>query len=119
MAHQTTHLPDDNPSVPLNLLTAIEQDRSAIQRSIARDLCSALGLTNSYLKRYVKKGLVALNTARALRLGDNVQVTAAPLDRHIDLFKGLNDSQRVTLLLDPMGQQARMCGSVELVDKVN
>ena len=48
-----SNAPHNDPSITLGLLTAIEQDSTLTQRSVAKDLGIALGLANSYLKRCV------------------------------------------------------------------
>ena len=47
-------LPKSEPEVTLDLLSAVESDDQHSQRSLARDLGIALGLTNAYVKRCVK-----------------------------------------------------------------
>jgi DNA-binding MarR family transcriptional regulator len=49
-----------NPDIVLSVLTSIERDSTITQRRLARDLGIALGLTNSYLRRCVRKGLVKM-----------------------------------------------------------
>lgn len=49
-----------NDDMTLGLLSAVEADSSVTQRSIASELGIALGLTNSYLKKAVDKGLVKI-----------------------------------------------------------
>ena len=44
--------------ITLGVLTAIEENHAVTQRSIASGLGIALGLTNAYLKRCIKKGYV-------------------------------------------------------------
>ena len=53
--------------IVLRLLTAVEKNSRVTQRSVSRDLGIALGLTNSYLKRCVKKGLIKVQSAPANR----------------------------------------------------
>ena len=48
-------------TIILNLLSAVESDSNITQRSIAANLGIALGLTNSYLKRCIEKGLVKIS----------------------------------------------------------
>jgi len=50
-----------NETIILNLLSAVESDSNITQRSIAANLGIALGLTNSYLKRCIEKGLVKIS----------------------------------------------------------
>lgn len=49
------------------MLSAVEQDKSVTQRSIAKQSGIALGLVNSYIKRCVKKGLIKIQQAPANR----------------------------------------------------
>jgi DNA-binding MarR family transcriptional regulator len=50
---------DSDPNaITLGVLSAIEEDDRATQRAISQELGIALGLTNAYLKRCVKKGFV-------------------------------------------------------------
>lgn len=44
--------------IMLNLLDVIEENSAVTQRSLSAELGVALGLTNSYLKRCAKKGLI-------------------------------------------------------------
>jgi DNA-binding MarR family transcriptional regulator len=65
-AHQNDQSRHDDEIV-LGMLDAIEQDRNITQRDVARQLGIALGLTNAYLKRCVRKGLIKVNQAPARR----------------------------------------------------
>lgn len=49
-----------NEVIVLGVLDAIERDPAVTQRSVARELGIALGLTNAYLKRCVRKGLIKI-----------------------------------------------------------
>lgn len=51
----------------LNLLSALEDDKYATQRNLTKRIGVALGLTNSLLKRAVKKGLIKVHQAPAKR----------------------------------------------------
>lgn len=55
--------PGDDDAIVLDLLTAIERDGSASQRSLSKDLGIALGTVNWHLKRCVRKGLVKVSQA--------------------------------------------------------
>ena len=44
--------------ITLNLLDVVEGNSAITQRSLAAELGVALGLTNTYLKRCAKKGLI-------------------------------------------------------------
>lgn len=52
---------DTEAEITLGLLTAVEENESLTQRSAAQHLGIALGLTNAYLKRCIKKGLIKVN----------------------------------------------------------
>ena len=54
-------------SLTLEILAAIEARSDVTQRHLARTMGIALGLTNSYLKRCVRKGLVKIHQAPANR----------------------------------------------------
>lgn len=57
----------DENTITLGVLSAIEEDDRATQRAISRDLGIALGLTNAYLKRCVKKGFIKVRQIPANR----------------------------------------------------
>lgn len=50
-----------DPEIVLGLLTSIERDSAVTQRKLAGDLGIALGVTNAYLRRCVRKGLVEVS----------------------------------------------------------
>src|SRR5262249_60781803 len=52
----------------LKLLEAVEQDSRVTQRSLATKLGIALGLTNIYLKRLVRKGYIKCVNVRSNRI---------------------------------------------------
>jgi len=58
---------NNEQKITLGVLNAIHGDSNITQRSIAGELGIALGLTNSYLKRCVKKGLIKIKQAPANR----------------------------------------------------
>ncbi len=51
------------PEVTLDLLSAVEANDQHSQRSLAQDLGIALGLTNAYVKRCVKRGWIKASQA--------------------------------------------------------
>jgi DNA-binding MarR family transcriptional regulator len=53
--------------ITLGLLSAVEEDSGSTQRLLARKLGIALGLTNAYLKRCVRKGYIKVRQAPANR----------------------------------------------------
>jgi DNA-binding MarR family transcriptional regulator len=58
---------NDPNSITLGVLSAIEVDDRATQRVISQELGIALGLTNAYLKRCVRKGFVKVRQIPANR----------------------------------------------------
>jgi DNA-binding MarR family transcriptional regulator len=58
---------DDEAVITLGLLNAVEENSALTQRSVASELGIALGLTNAYLKRCVRKGLIKVSMAPANR----------------------------------------------------
>jgi DNA-binding MarR family transcriptional regulator len=57
----------DEAEITLGILNAIHENERITQRTVAQDLGIALGLTNAYLKRCVKKGLIKVSQAPANR----------------------------------------------------
>ena len=57
----------DETEITLGVLNAIHQSPQVTQRSVASELGIALGLTNSYPKRCIKKGRVKVSQAPANR----------------------------------------------------
>ena len=53
--------------IVLGVLDAVDRDPSVTQRSMARELDIALGLTNAYLKRCILKGLIKVSQVPARR----------------------------------------------------
>ncbi len=58
---------DGEAEITLGLLNAVEENSALTQRSVAGELGIALGLTNAYLKRCVRKGLIKVSMAPANR----------------------------------------------------
>jgi len=75
---------DSESEITLGLLNAINENSALTQRSLARDLDIALGLTNAYLRRCAKKGLV--------------KVSQAPTNRYAYYLtpKGFSEKSRLT-----------------------
>jgi DNA-binding MarR family transcriptional regulator len=68
MAHGNDRMREKNPdTITLGVLSAIESDGRATQRAISKELGIALGLTNAYLKRCVKKGYIKVQQIPANR----------------------------------------------------
>ena len=87
--------PGDDEIV-LGLLDAVHEDSRVSQRSLASELGIALGLTNAYLKRCVRKGLVKVRKAPPNRYAyyltpkgftEKSQLTARYLGRSFSFYR--------------------------------
>ncbi len=68
MADGSSKIGESDPkAITLGVLSAIEVDDRATQRAISQELGIALGLTNAYLKRCVRKGFVKVRQIPANR----------------------------------------------------
>ena len=83
--------------ITLGLLNAVHNNSNVTQRSVSKDLDVALGLTNSYLKRCVKKGLIKIRQAPANRyayyltptgFAEKSRLTAEYLTTSFNFFRG-------------------------------
>lgn len=84
----------------LDLLSALEDEGDATQRSLAKRIGVALGLTNSLLKRAVRKGLVKVKDAPARRYAyyvtpkgfrEKSRLVAEYLSSSLDFFRHARD----------------------------
>ncbi len=60
MGERTDGERGENPGIVLGVLRAVERDSRVTQRSLSSELGIALGLTNAYLRRCAKKGLIKI-----------------------------------------------------------
>ena len=68
MANGSSKTGENDPkAITLGVLSAIEVDDRATQRAISQELGIALGLTNAYLKRCVRKGFIKVRQIPANR----------------------------------------------------
>ena len=58
---------EDNSEITLGVLNAVEENSRVTQRDVAKYIGIALGLTNAYLKRCIKKGLIKVQQVPANR----------------------------------------------------
>lgn len=98
----------DETAITLGVLTAIEGNAAHSQRSLAGELGIALGLTNAYLKRCVKKGWVKVQHVPANRyayyltpggFAEKARLTAEYLTYSFGFFRDAR-SQTEALLRD-------------------
>ena len=87
---------DGEERIMLGLLNAVHDNESLSQRSLASELWIALGLTNTYLKRCIKKGLIKVRQAPANRYAyyltphgftEKTRLTAEYLTQSLGLFR--------------------------------
>jgi len=90
-------------SLTLEILETIEARSDVTQRHLARSTGIALGLTNSYLKRCVRKGLIKIHQAPANRylyyltpkgLAEKSRLTARYLSVSFAFYRKAGDSCR-------------------------
>src|SRR6187200_2017267 len=58
---------NEDSGIVLGILQAIDSEDKITQRAVANELGIALGLVNTYLRRFVRKGLVKVQAAPARR----------------------------------------------------
>jgi DNA-binding MarR family transcriptional regulator len=58
---------DEDTGIALGILQAIDSEDKVTQRAVASELGIALGLVNTYVRRFVRKGLVKVKAAPARR----------------------------------------------------
>ncbi len=85
----------------LEVLSAIDSEREISQRRLASQMGVALGLTNSYIKRCVRKGYIKINEAPANRylyyltpkgFREKARLTARFLSSSLDFYRAAADS---------------------------
>jgi DNA-binding MarR family transcriptional regulator len=101
-------LGDSDPNViTLGVLSAVEEGGRATQRAISQELGIALGLTNAYLKRCVKKGFIKVRQIPANRyayyltpqgFAEKSRLTADYLSISFNFFRSSRD--QITALFD-------------------
>lgn len=92
---------DDEVEITLPILQTIEQKSDITQRSLAKRLGLALGLTNAYLKRCINKGLVKIEQIPANRylyyltpkgFAEKSRLTAEYLSGSFQFYRKASDS---------------------------
>ena len=58
---------ESDPEITLGVLNVVEKNSHVTQRDVAKNIGIALGLTNTYLKRCIKKGLIKVQQVPANR----------------------------------------------------
>jgi DNA-binding MarR family transcriptional regulator len=92
--------PESEARITLGLLDAVQRDSAVSQRRLAHDLGIALGLTNAYLKRCVRKGLIKMASTPANRyayyltpkgFSEKSRLTAQYLARSFRFYRDARD----------------------------
>jgi DNA-binding MarR family transcriptional regulator len=87
---------DHEERITLNLLDVVEENSAITQRSLAVELGVALGLTNTYLKRCAKKGLIKVQQVPSNRyayyltprgFAEKSRLTTEYLKQSFDFFR--------------------------------
>jgi len=111
----------------LDLLNAIDQRSDLSQRHLARQMGIALGLTNSYLKRCARKGLVKVSEAPANRFlyyltpkgfAEKARLTGVYLSRSLTFYRQAGESCSALFDYCKMNNkdQIMLCGVSELAE---
>jgi predicted transcriptional regulator len=58
---------ESDPEITLSVLNIVGKNSHVTQRDVAKNIGTALGLTNTYLKRCIKKGLIKVKQVPANR----------------------------------------------------
>lgn len=90
-------LSGEEAKITLGVLNAVEANSAVTQRTVSRELGIALGLTNAYLKRCVRKGLIKVKQVPANRyayfltpkgFSEKSRLTAEYLAISFNFFRG-------------------------------
>ncbi len=91
---------DNEAEITLGLLNAVHENSDLTQRSASHDLGIALGLTNAYLKRCIKKGFIKVSQVPANRyayyltpkgFSEKTRLTAEYLSSSFGFFRKARD----------------------------
>ncbi|MAH83992.1 MAG: hypothetical protein CBB68_06460 [Rhodospirillaceae bacterium TMED8] len=115
------------PSIKLGMLAAVEQSSDVTQRKLAQELGIALGLTNAYLKRLVKKGYIKALHAPANRylyyltpkgFTEKSSLTAEYLSQSFKFFRDARQqcSDAFTICTSKNWHNIVLCGAGDLTD---
>ena len=97
---------EGDSEITLGVLNAVDENSGVTQRGVAKEVGIALGLTNTYLKRCVKKGLIKVQQAPANRyayyltpkgFSEKLRLTGEYLSQGFQFFR-LARNQLVSIL---------------------
>ena len=120
-------IPDPEQSLTLEILDTVQRNEQLNQRSLSRQLGVALGLTNSYLKRCVRKGWVKVQQAPANRylyyltptgFAEKSRLTAAYLSYSLGFYREAGDScaQLLDQCVENQWRRMLLCGVSDLAE---
>jgi DNA-binding MarR family transcriptional regulator len=120
---------DEDPAILLGVLSAVEADFKTTQRKLSVDLGIALGLTNAYLKRCVRKGWVKVTHVPMRRYAyyltpqgftEKARLTAEYLSSSLEFFRRARN-ECAQLLAEARARNARrfvLVGAGDLAEVV-
>lgn len=120
-------IPDPEQSLTLEILDTVQRNEQLSQRNLSRQLGVALGLTNSYLKRCVRKGWVKVQTAPANRylyyltptgFAEKSRLTAAYLSYSLGFYReaGGSCAQLLDQCVENQWRRLLLCGVSDLAE---
>ncbi len=80
-----------------------------------RPLTTPAWVIEQLRQREDKNGLFSGACEKLFNKGDAIEITSGPLAEHSGIFDGLDDSQRVAVLLDIMGRQVKTLVPLEAI----
>jgi len=120
-------IPDPEQRLTLEILDTVQRNEQLSQRNLSRQLGVALGLTNSYLKRCVRKGWVKVTQAPANRylyyltptgFVEKSRLTASYLSRSLDFYReaGGSCARLLDQCVESRWQRLLLCGVSDLAE---
>ena len=111
----------------LQLLNEVEQNAAVTQRSLARKLDVALGLTNLYLKRLARKGYIKITTIPRNRIkylltprgvAEKTRLTYLYMQYSLTYYRDMRQRLKVVLtgLASAGAKRIVICGTGELAE---
>ena len=120
-------IPDPEQSLTLEILDTVQRNEQLSQRNLSRQLGVALGLTNSYLKRCVRKGWVKVQQAPANRylyyltptgFAEKSRLTAAYLSYSLGFYReaGGSCARLLDQCIENQWRRLLLCGVSDLAE---
>ena len=120
-------IPDSEQRLTLEILDTVQRNEQLSQRNLSRQLGVALGLTNSYLKRCVRKGWVKVKQAPANRylyyltptgFVEKSRLTASYFSRSLAFYReaGGSCARLLDQCVEHRWQRLLLCGVSDLAE---